>query len=376
MSSQIVAQTDCGCRSTSQDCSPQQIVGPQGNPGVDGADGTDGQNSFTETTSSFVQPASLGTVNIEVLNSDWATVGEPLFITTGGSYLVTAVPDSSHITVQNLGYAGNAAPTTVIASSSIVTPSGFKGNDGTSAAGDMLRANNLSDVLNAATSRNNLGLGSLAVLNTVNNGNWSGTDLAVGNGGTGASLAATALSNLGGQPLDTFLTSIATLGTAADKMIYTTGVDVAAEITTTAFGRSALTDANAIAARSRLGKLLPRYGCLASLTGADLNVAVSDNAVQCESGRYRIDKIIVENASVSLTTATLGVFNLAGGLGTAMASNQSLAALTTSFAYIDLTLAAYPPLFVVTDAVLYIRVGTAQGSPATADVFIMGWKFD
>ena len=70
--------------------------------------------------------------------------------------------------------------------------------NGTLTADGILRsANNLSDVSNVSTSRANLGLGSLAVLSSVNNANWSGTVLAITNGGTGASTAATALTNLG-----------------------------------------------------------------------------------------------------------------------------------------------------------------------------------
>lgn len=53
--------------------------------------------------------------------------------------------------------------------------------------------------------------------------------------------------------IDSGLDSIASLTTAADKMIYTTGADTYAVTPITAFGRSILDDADAAAVRTTLG---------------------------------------------------------------------------------------------------------------------------
>ena len=115
-----------------------------------------------------------------------------------------------------------------------------------------------------ATARTSLGLGSIAT-QAANNVTISGgavtgiTDITVADGGTGASSASAARTNLGVaigsdvQAYDAGLASIAGLTTAADKIIYTTGSDTYAVTSFTAFGRSLVDDADAAAGRTTLG---------------------------------------------------------------------------------------------------------------------------
>lgn len=378
------------CDTTCTESTTVQVPGPQGPAGTNGTNGTNGNNAYTLTTSSFTMPAEQANVTIAVAVSAWAAVGQVIYISAGGSvgyFQVVTVPTSTSIQVKNLAntatgaYPTNSAPATVFASSAAVTPGGVQGPAGTAAVGAFAIANNLSEGI-AATMRTNLGLGSLAVLNTVNGGNWSGTDLAVADGGTGASTAANARTNLGlvigtdVQAQNANLQSISALGTAAAKMIRTSGINTWIEVDAGGIGLDVLAATTGLAVRNDIGGVKRGYGILAYKLTLDLNTAATDTAIAVEAlGRYRIDKIVVVAPSINMTTATLGVFTAAGGGGTTIAADQSLAALSATTKFKDLTLQAIVTTDIFTALTLYLRVGTPQGAAATADVYLFGEDF-
>jgi hypothetical protein len=155
---------------------------------------------------------------------------------------------------------------------------------------------------------------------TITGGTITGiTDLAVADGGTGASTALEARANLGleigstVQAYDAGLESISDLVTLADQSIYLTGPDTYAVYTLTAAGRALLDDPTAAAQRTTLG-----LGTLATQNGT-----FSGTHSGTSTGTNTGDQTIVLSGAVTgtgtgsfvttLSTGIVGTTNIAGG---------------------------------------------------------------
>jgi hypothetical protein len=387
------------CCTSCDDTISVAVPGAAGSDGADGAGGADGVSAFSTTTAQFVMPAEGANVSVTVDYSTWMTAIQVVYIQNAGYLEVQSKADSTHVVLKNLkntaggAYLSNVAPATVVAVGNQISPGGLQGSTGAAAAGAFAIALNLSEGT-PVTMRNNLLLTSLATATSgIAQNNYPPVTPVAGlvNGesvfatATGvetktAAATRTALSLVPGtnvQAYDAFLLSIATLGTAADKMLYTTAANTAAEADLPAFGRTLVANTTAALALEDLDKTLPRHGILGYRAAIDLNTATTDYAITISGGtRYRVEKVVVENGSISITTATAGLFTAGGGGGTAIANDQALAALTSSAKFLDLTLQAVAGTDLFSAGTLYFRVGTPQGAAATATVWVHGWRFD
>jgi hypothetical protein len=118
------------------------------------------------------------------------------------------------------------------------------------------------------------------------------------------------------QAYDATLTSLAALGTTADRIVYTTGIDTWAESTITSFGRSLLDDSDAATARTTIGLTIGTNvqaydATLASLsllgTAADRIVYTTGVDTWAESTITSFARTLLDDADAATARTTLGV---------------------------------------------------------------------
>lgn len=110
------------------------------------------------------------------------------------------------------------------------------------------------------------------------------------------------------------------------------------------------------------------------LKGANMNSTADQGLSQVGSfASFIIDKIVVTNASTSLTTAAGGIYGAASKAAPIIvAAAQVYSSLTTSTKILNPTLAAAAQE-VLSTQVAYLSLTTAQGSAATADIYVIGF---
>ena len=107
--------------------------------------------------------------------------------------------------------------------------------------------------------------------------------------------------------------------------------------------------------------------------GANFNITTDQIISNLNSAyKYRVTKITVCNASISLTTAVGGLYNAASKAGTALVANtQVYSSLTGSTVALDLTLNNGNVTFAA-GTPIYFALTTPQGAAATGDIYIFG----
>jgi hypothetical protein len=248
------ASADAATKAYVDSVATSGVTGPAGTNGTNGTNGTDGDDGWAPVLA-VVSDSARRVLQV----TDW----------TGGSGTEPTSPV----------YIGSSGFTAVLADAVDI-----RGAAGTSGAGtgDLLAANNLSDIANATTARTNLGLA-------------IGTDV---------------------QAYDAELAAIAGLVSAADRLPYFTGSGTASLATFTSAGRALIDDADASAQRTTLGLAIgtdvqaydAELAAIAGLTSAADRVPYFTGSGTAALATFTsAGRALVDDADVSAQRTTLGL---------------------------------------------------------------------
>jgi len=114
------------------------------------------------------------------------------------------------------------------------------------------------------------------------------------------------------------------------------------------------------------------FRLLGSARGVNANVVGDTPITIVNTAVWSPLYIIKTNASISLTTATGGVYTALSAGGTAILTTAALSGNTSSTVVVS---TAPTTTAVQSVTTVYWHIGTAQGAAATLDVFIYGFDF-